>query len=304
MAKKVLVYGGTGSQGGAVVTNLLRNGHHPYVLTRHPEKVASMEGVQATVGDLADPDSLIAASTGMDAVSLMIPAFLDDPTQSEAFMQNAINAAKTAGVGLIVHNTSGPVVDKILNNPMYDVRLSVIKLLETSGVPYIVIQPTVYMENLMGPWTRPSVAQHDVLPYPSPADARMGWIASDDLGKLVVAAIEHPELANTRFVVSGADNLTGPELAAQFSKGLGREITYYEQPLEEFGAAIDAAFGPGAGEGAMAGYRFQREHALKLTMWTDMESVLEKLPVQLTSVEEWVQQHAAAFQPETTEDSN
>jgi uncharacterized protein YbjT (DUF2867 family) len=295
---KVLVYGGTGSQGGAVVHALLDGGHTPYVLSRDPQKVAKMfEGAEGVEGDMGDKASLLAASEGMDAVSLMVPAFLPDPSLAPQYAHNAIDAAKQAEVGLIVYNTSGTVINQPTGNPMYDMRLQLIEYLDESGVPYITIEPTAYIENLLGPWTRPNVAQNDTLSYPVEADTPIGWIATRDVGALIAAALERPELANQRIPVSGVENLTGPELADRFSEGLGREISYYAMPLEEFGAALDEAFGPGAGEGGIQGYKFQRENSDLLTMWVDMDPVLEKLPITMTSVVEWVTQHQPAFAP-------
>lgn len=296
---KVLVYGGTGSQGSAVVWKLLQTGHTPYVLTRNPEKAEAMraKGAEIVVGDLADADSLYAASQQVDAVALMTPAFLPDPSQAPVYTMRAIDAAKAAGVKLIVYNTSGTVISQRTGNPMYDMRLDLIDYLHNSGVPYITIQPTAYMENLLGPWTRPAVVERDVLPYPVEEDTPLGWIATEDVGALIAEAFNHPELAGERIAVSGIENVTGPELAESFSQALGRKITYYAMPLDEFAAALDAMFGPGAGAGGKAGYQFQRDNKDLLTMWVDMRSVLEKLPVKMTSVEKWVTEHKLAFSP-------
>jgi uncharacterized protein YbjT (DUF2867 family) len=290
---KVLVYGGTGSQGGAVVQALLANGHTPYVLTRSPEKAAAFvaQGAVAVQGDMADPDSLKAASEGMDGVSFMVPFSLPDPSQAPVFAKRAIEAAKAAGVKLFVYNTSGTVINEPTGNPMYDMRLNLIRDLEASGLPYITIEPTGYMENLLGPWTAPNILERDTLTYPVAPETPLGWIATADVGALVVAALERPELANQRFGVSGEQNLTGPELAAAFTEGLGREIAYEEMALADFGAALDAAFGPGTGDAGIAGYQWQRDNADKLTMWWDMRPVLEQLPVQMTSAAEWATQH-------------
>ncbi|GAB4520792.1 MAG: hypothetical protein OHK0046_31480 [Anaerolineae bacterium] len=300
---KVLVYGGTGSQGSAVVRKLLERGHEAYILTRDPQKARAMveQGAQTVVGDMADKNSLIEASRGMDGIALMVPAFLPDPTQAPVYAHNAIDAAKEAGVKLLVYNTSGTVINQTTHNPMYDMRLMLIDYLAKSGVPYITIEPTAYMENLLGPWTRPGIIAKDELAYPVEEDTPLGWIATEDVGALIVAALERPELANRRIGVSGVENLTGPELAQRFTEGLGREITYRAMPLEEFGAALDAMFGPGAGEGGVQGYRFQRENKDLLTMWWEMASVLEMLPVRMTSVAEWAAKHNMAFEkaPET-----
>ncbi|MDX1993423.1 MAG: NmrA family NAD(P)-binding protein [bacterium] len=300
---KVLVYGGTGSQGGGVVWKLLEKGHTPYILTRHPEKAQPMvnAGAQTIAGDLSDPDSLRTASEQVDAISLMLPAFVPDPTQTPTFARNAIDAAKAAGNKFIVYNTSGPVIVERTGNPAYDTRLDIIDYLKQSGVPSVIIQPTAYMENLLGPWTRPNIIERDTLSYPVEDQTPLGWIATEDVGALIVAALERPELAGQHFIVSGVQNLTGPELAAQFTTGLGRPIQYYSMPLEEFGAALDTAFGPGAGEGGIQGYKFQRENADKLTMWVDMTPVLEKLPVKMTSAAEWAAKFKQAFAPMSTQ---
>jgi uncharacterized protein YbjT (DUF2867 family) len=294
---KVLVYGGTGSQGSAVVLKLLEKGHEPYILTRNPEKAQAFvdQGAKTVIGDMGDKDSLIAASKQVDGVSLMVPAFIPDPRLAPTYAQNAIDAAKEAGVKILVYNTSGTVINQMTGNPMYDMRLMLINYLAQSGVPYITIEPTAYLENLFGPWTRPNVVERDVLSYPVDENTPLGWIATEDVGALIVAALEHPELASRRIGISGVENVTGPELAKQVGEGIGRSLSYYNMPLDEFGAALDAAFGPGAGEGGKAGYKFQRENKDLLTMWWDMKPVLEILPVRMTSVSEWAAKNRMAF---------
>lgn len=294
---KVLVYGGTGSQGNAIVARLLSQGHEPTILTRTPEKAAEWQtqGVKVAVGDMGDVASLEQASQGMDAIALTITFVLPDVETAYSYGRNAIDAAKKAGVGLIVYNTSGPVLEEPIGNTGYDVRRLVIDYLKSSGVPYIVLKPTTYMENLLGPWTRQGIIEKDVLAYPVQDHSTIGWLATADLAALIVSALEHPELSPAEFVISGEENLTGTELAARLSKGIGREIRYEMMPLEVFGATIDAMFGTGASEGVLPGYRILRDHPERVVNWTDMRPVLEKLPVQMTGVEAWAAQVAPLF---------
>jgi uncharacterized protein YbjT (DUF2867 family) len=224
----------------------------------------------------------------------MIPAFLPDPRQAPVFAQNAIKAAADAGK-FIVYNTSGPVIRERTGNPGYDIRLDIIDMLKNSGAKYVIIQPTAYMENLLGPWTRPNIVESDTLTYPVADFIPLGWIATADVGAFIVAALERPELSGEWFIVSGQENLTGPQLAERFSQGLGRPIQYRELSLDDFGAALDAAFGPGAGEGGKQGYKFQRENAEKITMWTDMQPVVAKLPITMTSAADFAAQFRMAF---------
>lgn len=294
---RVLVYGATGSQGGPVVPRLLARGHTPVVVTRSLEKAEPMRvlGAELALADMSDAASLSVASVGADAVALMVPAFIPNPIEAPQYFHNALAAAKDAGAKLVVYNTSGPVILQRIGNPIYDTRLDLIAALRQSGVPSIIIQPTAYMENLLGPWTRPGIVERDELAYPVPEHIPIGWIATDDVAAFVAAALERPDLAGEHLIVSGEENLTGPELAERFTRGLRRSIRYREMPLEEFGAVLDATFGPGAGAGGIAGYEFQRRHADLIPMWTDMASVLAKLPVRLTSAETWAGQHALAF---------
>ncbi|MBC8163616.1 MAG: NmrA family NAD(P)-binding protein [Roseiflexaceae bacterium] len=294
----VLVYGATGSQASPTVWKLLERGHQPYVLTRHPERAAAMReaGAQIVVGDMADPASLRAASEGMDAVALMVPFFLENPMNGPQYGRNAIDAARAAGVKLVVYNTSGPTPPERVGEPGMDLRVETIEYLRASELPHIVIAPTGYMENFLGPWTAPNIVQRDQLTYPNSAETRIGWIASEDVGALVAAAIERPELANAVFMVSGIENASGAELASAFSEGLGREIAYVAMEPEEFGAVLDQAFGPGAGDAASAQYRKMRDDPNPPAMWFAMQPVLDKLPVHMTSLAEWAAKHRAAFE--------
>jgi uncharacterized protein YbjT (DUF2867 family) len=296
-ALNVLVFGGTGSQARPTVRHLLARGHQPYVLTRNPDKAADLvaAGAKVAVGELNDAESLRRASQGMDAVALLIPAFLDRPQEAGIYGSYAVEAAKAAGVELIVWNTSGPMPEQRTGNPMNDSRLDLLDQLRASGIGTIVIEPTTYMENWLGPWTAAPLMRDDRLAYPVLADRKMGWIASDDVGALVVTALERPELSGQQFKVSGVEAVTGPELAALFSQALGRTISYYAMSPEEMGAVIDELFGPGAGDAVAESYRKDQQSATPTPGYHDMLPVLARLPVRMTTITEWVSAHAQAF---------
>lgn len=295
---KVLVYGATGSQASPVVHELLRRGHQPTVVTRSAEKAAPLAaaGAAVVVADMGDPGRLVEISRGMDAVALLIPFFVN-PADAPAFGRNAISAAREAGVRLIVWNTSGPLPPARTGNPGLDVRLDMAAELQASGVPHIIIAPTAYAENLLGPWTAPFVANEDMVAYPNPPQARVAWVASADVGALMVAALERPELAGRTFAVSGLENVSGPELAEAFSDALGRPIRYHPLPPRQFGAILDAMFGPGAGDGAAAQYEQAWASGEFPNMAADMGGVLAALPVRMRTLREWVAEHAQAFAP-------
>jgi uncharacterized protein YbjT (DUF2867 family) len=297
---RVLVYGGTGSQGGSIVGAALARGHETYFLTRdaHKGEALRAKGAHAVVGDLSNAESLKAASDGMDGVILSMPFGGLDPEAAWAGARAAVDAAKAAGVKQLVYNTSGPVIPVRTGNPPYDLRLNVIDYVKQSGLPYIVLQPTAYLENLLGPWTLGGIVQHDTLAYPLDRNVPLGWLATQDLGALAVSALEHPEYAGASWVISGVENVTGLTLAETFSQTLGRTIRYEELAPEAFGDAVGAVLGEDAKQWVILCYRFQQTNAHLITMWTDMSPVLEKLPVRMTSISEWVAQFAPMFAPQ------
>ena len=169
----ILVYGATGAQGRPVAQQLIAAGHKVRLLVRPSQlaRVSDLEDRGATVveGDLTDPASLARASAGVDGVFLLIPFF--DPRLDYAI--NAIDAARAAGVQKIVWNATGKILPVHTGSRNVDVRRDILAHLEASGLSFVALQPTVYMENLLGPWTAPEVAAHDRLAYPIPNTVRL-----------------------------------------------------------------------------------------------------------------------------------
>lgn len=294
---KILVYGATGAQAAALPAQLLAAGHQPYVFTRSAARAAAHAQAGAVVveGDMADAARLRAASTGMDAVSLLVP-FFAQPAEALRYGQQAIDAAQAAGVPLLVWNSSGFIPAEPSGNPAIDVRLELREYLRRSGLPHIILQPSVYLENLLGPWTAPYVARHGQVAYPVPADMPISWIAAQDVSALVAAALVRPELAGHSWRVSGLSNPDGAALAQAFSQGLGRPLAYYAMPPQDFGAVLDQAFGPGAGAAAASEYqRLWDDPQQRPDFQADMAAVLQHLPVPMTRISHWVAQHRAAF---------
>ncbi len=68
--KKILILGGTGFLGGRLARRLLDGGHQVTITTRSPSRVAQIEamGAEPLVGDLGEPDPLLAAVGPHDAI--------------------------------------------------------------------------------------------------------------------------------------------------------------------------------------------------------------------------------------------
>lgn len=293
----ILVTGATGSQGRPVVERLLEAGYRVRMLARHPERAGDLtaRGAEGHAGDLGDAQAVQAAVRGADGVFLLVP-FFAGPDAALAYGRNVIGAARDSGVRLIVWNPTGEIPPAPTGNPALDLRRELLAELESSGVPYVVLQPTAYLENLLGPWTRDEVAREDTFAYPTPNEVRIQWIATADVATFATYAFGHPELAPLNLKISGPERLSGEEVAERFSRALGREITFRPMPPGEFGEKLDRVF-PGMGAGVTQAYELAYTHPERMSTHVDLGAALAKMPVSLTTVEEWVREHAAAFSP-------
>jgi uncharacterized protein YbjT (DUF2867 family) len=252
-------------------------------------------GAEAIVADMANYHDLLEANKHVEAVSLLIPFIIANPADALVYARHAIDAAVASGVKLLVWNTSGFIPPVRTGNAAIDVRIDIADYLHKSAIKHIIIQPSVYAENLLGPWTAPFVENENKVAYPTPSDMPVGWIATKDVARLIVKAIESPHLAGSNFLVSGVENLTGLQLATKFSIGLGRNIAYYAMPPADFGKILDSVFGEGAGKGAEEVYQQIADTKVYPPMHVPMESVLQQLPIDMTPMEDWVKQHSSQF---------
>jgi hypothetical protein len=112
----------------------------------------------------------------------------------------------------------------------------------------------------------------------------------------VVEAMYKPELSGQSFMVSGLDNLKGNDLAEKFSIGLGEKIDFYSMPPQEFGDKLSILVGEESARGVQSYYEMlasQTEYPTKFN--PNLQDVLEKLPVRMTPIEEWVKIHKEIF---------
>lgn len=295
---KVLVFGATGSQQFHVIGEAKNKGAIVYAATSSEKNFAKLESAGAipVLGDMSDAEKMNEITKGIDAIALLIPVSLPNPADGFQLAKNVIDAAKTNGVKMMAWNTSGYLAPQKIGIPMEDVKLDVKEYFKESGIPYVIIEPPVYAENLLAPYTTDYVKKDQKVAYPTPEDMPIGWIASRDVSAFVVEALYKPELAGQSFMVSGLDNLTGNALAEKFSIGLNEKIGFYAMPPQEFGDILSNFVEESAARGVQAYYEMLASQPVYPSKFNpDMKEVLKKLPVKMTPMEEWVNIHKEFF---------
>ena len=232
--KKVLIFGATGDQGELQLAPLLRRNYQVRAALRRPDQADSrLAGIECVRADYDDPPSLFAASEKIDAVLLNMP-FIFDKDLAQTYGKRVVDAARQAGVRLIVFNTSAYVADHDLGLSAHDGRVAIEAAIRAGGVPYVILRPVVFMDNTLRPWEKPSIVERGIFAYPAGPSLKISWVSLGDVAEYMVKALDSPKAWNRSFVVGGPEILIGDEVAQRLSQGVGKTIRFQSITPDQF----------------------------------------------------------------------
>jgi NAD(P)H dehydrogenase (quinone) len=234
----IAVTGATGHLGRLVVTGLLDAGvpaGEVVAVVRTPEKAADLaaRGVQVRQAEYTAPAALEAALTGVDRLLLVSGSEVGQRVEQHT---NVLQAAKAAGVGLVIYTSAPKADDTPL--PLAPEHIATERLIADFGLPAVVLRNNWYFENYdqqIG-----QAAQTGELTGSAGA-GRIAAATRADFAAATVAVLtaEQPE---TGIVELGGDQAwTLSDLAAAVAAETGREVTYRDLSPEEHVRTLVAA---------------------------------------------------------------
>jgi len=229
----VLVIGATGQQGGGVARQLLSRGHNIRAFTRNADSAAAQElvrlGAKIAVGNHDDGDSLRQAAEGVDAVYSMT-TFFEAGIEAETRQGKAVaDAAKAANVPYFVYSSVGG-ADQATGIPHFDSKFLVEEHIKSIDLPYAIIAPVYFMDNVKGPWSLPAVAQ-GTLAMPLPANRTLQQVSVSDVASFSTYVLEHRDEFLGKRLDYASDETTGVQAAQILTRVTGRQINYVSLPL-------------------------------------------------------------------------
>ena len=178
MKSPILVTGAAGKTGRAVISALQERGAGVRALVHRPEQAAGLHalGVDDVVaGDLMDKELLALAFEDVSSVYHVCPNM--HPGEVE-IADRVIAAALAAGVQHVVyHSVLHPQTEAM---PHHWQKLRVEERLFESGLPFTILQPAPYMQNVLA--HRQRIVQAGELPVPYAAATRLGLVDLLDVG--------------------------------------------------------------------------------------------------------------------------
>lgn len=257
--KPLLVFLAAGVQGGAVVRAARRRGLAVRALVRDRARAAALAapGVELVAADLDDAASLRAACAGIDRAVLQVP--IGPPERMRSHARNALDAFAAAGVRGFVLKLASASRPAPCAEPSLVGNRAVEDAARESALPFAIVRPTMYLDNLLKPAARADLARHGVFAPPLPSSQRIAWTSTDDCAEAASMLLQRGRFGGDH-LIAGPHSLGGDELAARLSAGLGRTIRYRAQALDEFEREIDAAMGAGTGRRVGSKFRYFAAH--------------------------------------------
>ncbi len=221
-SRQMLVTGATGTVGGEVL-RLLSAARVPVrAAVRSPDKAQLPPGAEAVRFDFHDA-STFSAFEGVKSVFLMRPP---DLANARRDLGPAIDAMKAAGVEQVVFLS----LMGAERNPLLPHR-AIEKLLLASGLTWVFLRPSFFMQNLSTTHAEDIRERHDV--FVPAGHGRTSLIDARDIA--VVAALAmlegHRDVA---YPLTGDEALTYDEVALKLSLILNERITYSDPSIWAF----------------------------------------------------------------------
>ncbi len=254
--KVIAVVGATGAQGGGLARAILTDPNSEFtarVLSRDPNsdkaKAFAKLGAEVVAADVDDPESLkraFAGAYGAYCVTFYWAHF--SPEKEIANARAMAEAAKFAGLHHTIWSTLEdtrrwvPISDNrmptLMGNykvPHFDAKGEADNIFRELQVPTTFLLTSFYWDNFiyfgMGPKKGPDGKLAITLPI---GDKKLPGIAAEDIGRCAYGIFKKGDEFIGKTVGIAGEQLTGAQMAAAFTKVLGKEVVYNSVPPEIF----------------------------------------------------------------------
>ena len=224
----ILITGAAGKTGLAVTRALVRVGGSVRALVHKEESQDLVESAGASeiyLGDLLNSDDLQEIMDGARAVYHICPNVHPGEVEIGA---GVIQAAKEAGVQhFVYHSVLHPQIEA---TPHHWMKLRVEELLIESGLPFTILQPTAYMQNIAS--HIPKILEIGVYRVPYPIETGICLVDLEDLAKAAALVLTEPDHVDAIYELVGTGPVTQVQVAAVLSDVLGKDIQAQRIPYK------------------------------------------------------------------------
>jgi uncharacterized protein YbjT (DUF2867 family) len=237
VADRVLVAGATGMLGGALARRLVADGIPVRALGRARDRLQPLAdaGAETVAADLRDADAVADACLGVAQLVSTANNALGHGASSPnhvdlAAYRTLAAAARHSGIARWLHvSARGLTTDSIVD--YFRVKARIDDLVRASGIPFILLQPTAFMDIWIDLILAPGIEKNGTAMLFGDGRRLCNYIAVDDVAAMAVAILARRELRNEAIECGGPSNVDGMTLVALLERALGRPVRRRHIPV-------------------------------------------------------------------------
>ncbi len=232
----ILITGAAGKTGRAALRTLAKMGYPVKALVFRAEQIQEVEALgvkEVLAGDMRDSAILTRAMQEVSSVYHICPNLHPDEV---SIGQHIIDTAKMAGVAhFVYHSVLHPQIEEM---PHHWKKMQVEEYLFASGLAFTILQPGVYLQNILANWKDILETGEYTVPYS--ADSRLSMVDLEDVALAAAIVLtevypggKQPVHAGATYELAGTP-ITQNEVAACLAKHLGRPVTARSLTIDEW----------------------------------------------------------------------
>ncbi|MBL8100345.1 MAG: NmrA family NAD(P)-binding protein [Anaerolineales bacterium] len=215
----ILVTGASGKTGKTIIKSLSKiESVCAFVRDEtHIDSLKSLGVEKVFVGDLENKSTLLSATKNVRVIYHISPNM--NPHEVE-IGKIILDVAKQNKIEhFVYHSVLHPQIE-VMNHHWQKMRVE--EMIFESGIPFTILQPAPYMQNLLANWK--SITENGVLRIPYSINSKFSFIDLEDLAEVVKIVLTEPNHKNAIYELAGTEPMSHIEVAEIFSKILKREV--------------------------------------------------------------------------------
>jgi uncharacterized protein YbjT (DUF2867 family) len=220
-----LVFGATGTVGGATLRALAGHDAAAIAFVRDAARARLGDSVEIRIGDLDDPSTIRPALVGIDRVLLCSG---HDPAMRTQQLA-VLDAVATSDVRRVVKISASPIAVEARNEVAsgHD-HVTVEDALSALGREGVVIRPNAFMQNFL---EQAGPLGHGALPGPA-GEPCVSFVDARDIGEVAAVALTADATPAKVLEVTGPEAFSWFDVAEIMSDVLERPIAHYPTPVD------------------------------------------------------------------------
>ncbi|MBI5825804.1 MAG: NmrA family NAD(P)-binding protein [Chloroflexi bacterium] len=221
---------GAGGKTGRTLVKTLSKVESVCAFVHREEHVSMMKSLGADkviVGDIHNESVIRSAMQGARSVYHICPNMNPDETVIGKLVIG--EACKTGVEHFVYHSVLHPQTEKMKHHWQ---KLRVEEMLFESGLPFTILQPAPYMQNLLASWG--SITEDGVLRVPYSVNSKFSFVDLEDLAETAKIVLTEPNHLNAIYELAGTLPISHVDVAKILSRILNSPVRAEKEEIENW----------------------------------------------------------------------